>query len=237
MIGVVQLIIRGFLIGAFRIIGLSVRVIDNPMDQIVEHHRNGQQVLFAVWHEFSVVGIYWYRHKRASALVGDSWKSDILAGIMRHFGFTDFRTNATGKLRRDGRGVLGFIRYLRAGHDGTIAMDGPNGPARQAKPGILHIALKSNTIIIPCGAYFSHAITFNNRWDNYQVPLPFSRVHILFGDPFVIPEDFRSRESEILAQLNQATTDITEQARRVGDAYKRRGRKSTADPTRQRASA
>ena len=233
----VQFIIRGFLIGVYRIIGLSVRVIDDPMDQIAEYHRNGQQVLFAVWHEFSVVGIYWYRHRRGSALVGDSWKSDILAGIMRHFGFTDFRINTNGKIRRDGRGVLGFIRHLRAGHDGTIAMDGPEGPARQAKPGILHIARKSNTLIIPCGAYFSHAIKFNNRWDNYQVPLPFSRVHIVFGEPFEVPEDFRARETEILTKLNRATTDISEQARLIGRAYKRRKRSTEKDSELQLATA
>ncbi|AFG38463.1 lysophospholipid acyltransferase family protein [Spirochaeta africana] len=220
MLPLLTLCTRGVLIAVYRLLGLSVRIIDDPIDQLRAHRRNANNILFGIWHEFSVVGIYWYRHRRGSALVEDSWKGDVLAGIMNHFGFKDFRINSNNS-RAYGRGVLGFIRYLKDGHDGTIAMDGPNGPARQAKPGILHIAAKSGALIIPGGAYFSHAIRFKKRWDNYQIPLPFSRCHMVFGEPFEVPPDFREREQEVLDELNRITDELTEEARQRGRAYSR----------------
>ncbi|MFW5802085.1 MAG: lysophospholipid acyltransferase family protein [Spirochaeta sp.] len=228
MIRLFTIITSAAMISLYRLIGLTIRVVDDPMNQLEQQHRNGNHFIFGIWHEFSVIGIYWYRHQRAAALVSDSWKGDVLSRIMHHFGFRAYRTNSGGKerggIKQHGAGVLGFIRYLREGHDGTIAMDGPLGPARQAKPGILHIAAKSGNFIIPAGAYFSHAIRLKNRWDNYQIPLPFSRLHLVFGEPFEIPDDFRSREPEIIKALNTITNKTTAQAQQRGRMYAHRGR-------------
>lgn len=222
----------GLLIALYRLIGASTRVIDSPMDQIRAYHRQGHNLIFAIWHEFSVIGIYWYRHRHASALIEDSWKGDVLSDVLHHFGFQAFRIGRDGRLRRPSRGMLSFIRFLRRGYDGTIAMDGPDGPARQAKPGILHIAAKSGNLILPAGAYFSHALRFGWRWDNYQIPLPFSRLHIVLGEAIAVPEDIRGREQEFLSQLNAATDQATAEARRIGRRHPHRRRcRSQKQPT------
>lgn len=207
-------------IAAFRCIGASCRIIDDPIDAVREQHRRGRQVIFALWHEFSVVGIYWYRHRGGSALVDHAWRGDVLAGVLNHFGFQDFRISSfDSRPRKSARGVLGFVRYLREGHDGTIAMDGPIGPAREPKPGVIHIAAKSGAVILPAGAYFSHSIRVPGRWDNFQIPLPFSRVHIVFDDPIEVPRDVRGREQELLARIKEATSRATSEARRRGRRY------------------
>ncbi|GAB6090700.1 lysophospholipid acyltransferase family protein [Spirochaeta dissipatitropha] len=209
------------MIAFYRLIGLTVRVKESPMDTIRAYHKSGRKVIFGIWHEYSVVGIYWYRHKRGSALVSSARNGEILSGIMRHFGFQDFRVTSHNT-RANGRGVLGFIRYLKEGHDGTIAMDGPDGPARKAKPGILHVGAKTGNLVLPCGACFSHSIAVRGRWDNFQIPLPFSRAHIVFGEPFEIPDDFRQREDEVLKELNKKTDEIAETARRLCKTHRNR---------------
>ncbi len=98
-------------------------------------------------------------------------------------------------------------------------MDGPVGPAREPKPGVIHIAAKSGAVVFPAGAYFSHAITVPGRWDNFQIPLPFSRVHIVFDEPVEIPRDIRGREQEFLDRIKAATSRATEEARRRGRRY------------------
>lgn len=225
MVWLFTVCVRAVVISAFRLIGATVRIIDDPIARFEEYHRQGHNVVFALWHEFSVVGIYWYRHRGGSALVDHSWRGDVLAGVLNHFGFQDFRISSVRRPRPNARGVLGFIRYLKQGHDGTIAMDGPVGPARRPKPGILHIAAKTGALIVPAGACFSHSIKLRNRWDNYQIPLPFSRVHLVFGDPIKVPPDFRSRESELLEELTQATTSVTEEAGRQARRYALRRKK------------
>ncbi len=219
MVRLFTLFSRAVHIAIYRLLGDSVRIIDDPVDRFRRYHRDGTYVLFAVWHELSVVGIYWYRHRGGSALVDDSWRGDVLAGVLNHFGFKDFRISSGNRPRKDARGVLGFVRYLRGGHDGTVAPDGPRGPARVPKPGILHIAARSGNVIVPAGAYFSHKIRLK-RWDDYQVPLPFSRCHLVFGEPIRVPPDFKGREAELLERLRIATNAVTDEAERVGRRYR-----------------
>ncbi len=222
MVWLLTFLVRSVVLSMYRLIGASVRIIDDPIDRFRAYRRQGTRVIFGVWHEYSVVGIYWYRHRGGSALVEDSWRGDVLAYVLNHFGFMDFRISSRNRPKKSARGVLGFIRYLKSGHDGTIAMDGPLGPARVPKPGIVHIAGKSGNVIIPAGAWFSHSITFRKRWDNYQIPLPFSRLHLHFGEPIVVPPDFRSREAELLEQVRRATDEAAAIAEREGRSYRRR---------------
>ncbi|TVQ24286.1 MAG: DUF374 domain-containing protein [Spirochaetaceae bacterium] len=222
MVWLLTVLIRSVVLSMYRLIGASIRIIDDPIDRFRRYRRQGTRVIFGVWHEYSVVGIYWYRHKGGSALVEDSWRGDVLAYILNHFGFMDFRISSRNRPKKSARGVLGFIRYLKKGHDGTIAMDGPLGPARVPKPGIIHIAGKSGNVIVPAGAWFSHSITFRKRWDNYQIPLPFARLHLHFGEPIVIPPDYRSREAELLEQVRRATDEAAALAEHKGRTYRRR---------------
>ncbi len=209
-------------------IGSSIRIVDNPIDAVRSYHRSGHRVLFAIWHEFSVIGMYWYRRRNSGGLVDDSFRGDVLAGVLHHFGITDFRVKSgvPERLARHStsrsRSVPAFIRFIKEGHDGMIAMDGPFGPARIGKPGIIHIAGRSSAVIVPVGAYFSHAIPVRRRWDNYQIPLPWSRLHLVLGDPIEVPPDFRSRIDELLEKLNAETNRATEEAERIGRAWRRR---------------
>lgn len=206
-------------IGIYRLIGSTIRIVDNPIDSVRSYHHRGQRVVFAIWHEFSVIGMYWYRRRNAGCLVDDSFRGDVLAGVLHHFGITDFRVKSGRPGTGRARSVPAFIRFIQQGHDGIIAMDGPFGPARIGKPGIIHIAGRSNAVIVPIGAYFSRAIPVRRRWDNYQIPLPWCRLHLVLGDPIEIPADFRGRIGELLARLSEETNRATEQAERIGRAY------------------
>ena len=200
-------------------VGSTIRVVDNPIDSVRGYHCSGNRVMFAIWHEFSVIGMYWYRRRNSGGLVDDSFRGDVLAGVLRHFGITDFRVKSGRPGTGRGRSVPAFIRFIREGHDGMIAMDGPFGPARFGKPGIIHIAGRSNALIVPIGAYFSRAISVRRRWDNYQIPLPWCRLHLVLGDPIEIPADFRVRIDELLEKLNEETNRATREAERLGRAY------------------
>ncbi|TVQ24287.1 MAG: DUF374 domain-containing protein [Spirochaetaceae bacterium] len=221
---VFSIITRLFLIAVYRTIGNTVRIVDNPIREVRKYHRQGRRVIFALWHEYSVVGIFWYRHRHGSALVANSWKGDVLGNVLRHFGTQDFRARDEKRPLNKAQGILGFVKYLRDGHDGSITVDGPFGPARRGKPGILQIAAKTGHLIVPVGAYFSHSLKVRGRWDDYRIPIPFGRLHIVLGDPIEVPSDYRSREQELLEQLDSATNEAEERAKRAAKTYWKRRR-------------
>ena len=49
-------------------------------------------------------------------------------------------------------------------------------------------AKKANAVILPVGAYARHGYRLN-RWDQYMVPYPFSRISVVFGAPMMVDED------------------------------------------------
>lgn len=209
------------MIALYRLLGTSVTIVNNPLHEVEAYRRQDKHVIFAIWHEFSVIGMYWYRRRNAAALVDDSFRGDVLAMVLNHFGIRDFRVKRANAPPGRTGGIPGFIRYLKEGHDGIIAIDGPFGPARLGKPGILQIAGRTGHVIVPLGAYFSHSIKVRRRWDNYQIPLPFSRLHITLGEPIEVPRDYKTRQKELLDHLNEATNAVTEGSTRTGRTFRR----------------
>lgn len=59
----------------------------------------------------------------------------------------------------------------------TIAPDGPSGPARVLKKGVLQLALKSGTPIVPLTITASRFIAWPS-WDSKRFPLPFNRIRV-----------------------------------------------------------
>lgn len=221
MVRLLKWCVGNTMIALYRILGSSITIVNNPLHEINVHRREGRRVIFAIWHEFSVIGIYWYRRRNAAALVDDSFRGDVLAMVLNHFGIRDFRIKSSQADPKRTAGIPGFIRYLKEGHDGLIAIDGPFGPARLGKPGILQIAGRTGHVIVPLGAYFSHAIKVRRRWDNYQIPLPFSRLHITLGEPIEVPRDYKAQQATLLEHLNEATNAVTAGSTRTGRIFRK----------------
>ena len=67
----------------------------------------------------------------------------------------------------------------------ALTVDGPRGPRHEVKPGMVMIAQKSGGYVLPVGVACSHKLTVNS-WDKTEIPLPFSRVIMHSGRPFII---------------------------------------------------
>ncbi len=68
----------------------------------------------------------------------------------------------------------------------AITPDGPKGPAHDFKPGAVMLAQLSGKPILPISIAASHTIRFRT-WDRFELPLPFSRVVIAYGEPVKMP--------------------------------------------------
>ncbi len=68
----------------------------------------------------------------------------------------------------------------------AITPDGPRGPVHQFKPGPVLLAQLSGKPILPISIAASPCIRFRT-WDRFELPLPFSRIVIAYGEPVRIP--------------------------------------------------
>jgi lysophospholipid acyltransferase (LPLAT)-like uncharacterized protein len=203
-----QAIKKIFLIITYYVTGLTGKMANDPEPRLKELKSNGKNLLFAVWHE-STAGCFWYyRWRKAAILREDSSKGEVLAAMSRHFGYKDFKITDNPNDRVSAKGTIQFIKYLREGHDGVVALDGPNGPYYEPKPGVFAIAQKSNSQVIPVGVWYSHKIILKNRWDKYQIPLPFSKTVLLVGDPIEASE--KMDEATLAGKLKELTEKIVE---------------------------
>ncbi|HEY7737643.1 MAG TPA: hypothetical protein VIC63_01230 [Candidatus Limnocylindria bacterium] len=77
----------------------------------------------------------------------------------------------------------------REGFSLVVTPDGPWGPYRVAKPGALLVARQSGLPILPVAVRARPAFRLPRRWDRQLVPLPFSRLALVAGEPLAVADD------------------------------------------------
>lgn len=196
----------------YRLVAPTLKIVTDQDILVNDYIGQGRRLLFCIWHGTNFIGIYWFRRRNCAALMEASLKGDVLAYAANFYGVKDFRIKDDTRDPQTVRGTINFIKHLRAGGHGTIALDGPNGPYRIAKPGFVQIARKSGASILPAGIAYARKIVFKRRWDKYQLPLPFSRVALVPGNIYTIPEDLtpeaeEQKYAEIVADVNRCTDE------------------------------
>jgi lysophospholipid acyltransferase (LPLAT)-like uncharacterized protein len=143
--------------------------------------------------------------------VGDN-RVDTLGQLATRMGATTYGVDMQGNPVAAGRAVTRVIRAMKGGQNSFIFPDGPDGPAYAPKRGVAVIARKAGASILPIGVWTRRAIHMR-RWDRYMIPLPFARIHIVFGEPFYI-SDIAEEEAQ-LAHIAAALDGVRAQAQRA----------------------
>ena len=184
-------------------------------EHIKDNHKEGKNVVFAFWHQATFPLFYYCRGRNVFIAPLDNTRGEILARFARRYKHRILRTPAKGDSFARARGVLRALKTLKNGYDGAIAVDGPPEESIfKVKPGVLFLAKKMSRDIVPIGVYARWKITLRKRWDKYFIPLPFSRVVIVFDEPFKVPADINAldlkNESE---KLGKTLHKITHKAK------------------------
>ena len=184
---------------------LRVRLVD-PGD-VFGRRRHGEPVLAAFWHEgivllpLLVIRLRW----PGSVSVLLSWHRDaeIAAQAMHRLGIRAVR----GSSRRGWVGGLRGLLAARArGEDVVIVPDGPRGPRRRAKEGIVQLARATGLPVVVVGAAARPARRLGS-WDRMQLPAPFARVALVLSRPVVLPESKPDAVAALEAALAAANAE------------------------------
>jgi lysophospholipid acyltransferase (LPLAT)-like uncharacterized protein len=168
-------------------------------------HAVGRQPVMAFWHGRILPAMYYFRHRNIVVITSDNFDGEWIARIIHRFGYSTVRGSTS---RNAAKAALRAKRRLEDGFAVGVTLDGPRGPALVAQPGAVWLAKMSGNPILPF--HLEAASRWEVRsWDATQLPLPFSRVALVIGEPIWVPaetsdqglEEVRLRVEQALAGL------------------------------------
>lgn len=146
-------------------------------EPLAEARRNGQRVIFALWHGELLPLLWHQRGENVAIVISEHRDGEIVARIAESLGYATVRGSSS---RGGSRALIGLMREIEAGRDGAITPDGPRGPARVFAPGAAVAAQRTGALIAPIRAQSSRAWRLKS-WDRFLIPKPFARVRVSFG--------------------------------------------------------
>ena len=191
-----------------RLLGSTWRATEVHVERVERVHESGRPVVFAFWHGVLLPLEYICRGRSIQVL--SSWHRDgeMSARVMTALGYGVVRGSST---RGSARGLLRMLARAVEGLDLAITPDGPTGPAARVKRGIFYLTEKSGGKLVPVGVGAGRAKRMSS-WDSFVVPLPFSRVAVVYGEPLEWDESasFEEKAALLEAALGRVNKEASE---------------------------
>jgi lysophospholipid acyltransferase (LPLAT)-like uncharacterized protein len=164
--------------------------------------------LYCLWHDRIVLNVFAGRSRDLAALVSRHRDGGYLSDVMAALDIRPVRGSSS-------KGGAEAVREIVAELDGfhvAITPDGPRGPRRKVKPGILWLAAKTGRPIVPTVGVCDRAWMIKGSWTDLVIPKPFSRVLMLGGPFFRVPVDLQREDLPRHAEALEAEMERLENA-------------------------
>ena len=176
----------------------------------VDPFATNEPFVAAVWHRNLIIAAPIFHSRHVMVPVSRSHDGDLTVAVLEKLGFDP---PPRGSSSRGAAAVLlRIIRFLEQGRLVAVLADGPRGPSRQVKLGVLGAARASGQPLLPVGMSARPCLRLGS-WDRALLPLPFATVVVAYGDPFRVPKSTHRRDLEALRrkleeQLEGLTDDL-----------------------------
>ena len=163
--------------------------------------------ILVTWHGRVFMAFATFINRGYHALVSRSNDGELLASLLEKLGWGLIR----GSSGRRAVTALKQANDIMKKPGAVIALtpDGPRGPSEVAKSGMIYFAQKTGKPVIPGGFSARPRILFRS-WDTFQLPLPFARCCIVYGEPILIAPDEDLDAATLRVQ--NAITELVAQA-------------------------
>jgi lysophospholipid acyltransferase (LPLAT)-like uncharacterized protein len=148
--------------------------------------KNKRPFVFAFWHGDELAVISLHKRYRVATMISSSRDGEIMNTAAKLLGYETSRGSST---RGGIRALLGLLRHAEKGWIPAVAVDGPKGPYHKVKPGVLLLSRKLNARIYPAGIAASKTKVFEKSWNKAHLPLPFTKLVIVWGEPLPPVQD------------------------------------------------
>jgi Uncharacterized protein conserved in bacteria len=161
----------------------------------VTHVAGLERARAAVRDSKSLIPVYWHQHMlfgaravldlrseglKAGFLISPSIDGTAPAMLVEKMGGVVIRGSSTHTGARALRDYYETI--VKQQVSPALTPDGPKGPLHEFKPGAIMLSQITGKPILPVAVAASRRYTFRT-WDAFELPLPFSRIAIVYGEP------------------------------------------------------
>ena len=164
--------------------------------------------ILCLWHEnlplFFMAHAYF--HKPNIWLTFPLWFMKPVHLMKKNIGVQELAYGASG---HDGKTALKqVLTRLKEGWSTFVSPDGPKGPIKVAKDGVLIMSLKTGVPIIPMRFQVEKEWRLST-WDKKRYPVFFSKLTVIYGQPqYVTAANFEEMKVEIPLEMNDALDPV-----------------------------
>jgi lysophospholipid acyltransferase (LPLAT)-like uncharacterized protein len=179
----------------------SVEIINAPNTTSKGH-------ILCVWHQ--MVAPYYCcvgRHTKHVWMNHPSWYMKPIHVVIMSSGVERLILGSTGNSGRMAAEAL--VAALKDGYSTVMFPDGPYGPPQVLKKGVFHMAHQSGCPLVPVKFEVSSALHIKKSWDQKLIPLPFSTLRMVHGEPVHVAseEDFDAAIKRVASQMGTSESN------------------------------
>ena len=152
----------------------------------------GSSIIISTWHSNLLSVFYNLRNLDVHALAGTHNDAELISQVALKWGWKMIR----GSSKEDGsKAYKEILKTLsKPSNILFITPDGPTGPAKQPKPGIIRAAQATQAAIIPTSVISTRHWGFTN-WDTFYLEKPFGKIFINYSDPIFIDKNINFKNA------------------------------------------
>ncbi|MCP4655767.1 MAG: lysophospholipid acyltransferase family protein [bacterium] len=202
-------------IGLLRLLGFSWRYVGVRRHLLDEALASGRPLVAAFFHGRTFQLLHYMSlpgHGRWVLMCSKSLDGDLMSRVERGLGFQVVRGSSGSG---GAKALVEMIRMVKKdpGLASCLAVDGSRGPRGIAQAGILSLAQKTGAVLMPVASSARPGYVLKHTWDRTTLPMPWARVHILFGDPIEVPRKLSPEQTgEILLDLENRLLELHREA-------------------------
>ena len=165
-----------------------------------------EPVIIAFWHNRTFLMAPFYERycgrggRTSYTFISRSRDGQFMADVAACFGVQAVRGSSSR------HGTSAALAALRKADDRridlTITPDGPRGPVYEVQPGVLRLAQSTGRPIAAIDAQLTWKFELKS-WDHFQIPVPFSRCHLVVAPLIRVPAE--AVDAELAAYGQQVT--------------------------------
>ena len=171
-------------VAVMRLLSRSLRVQHHGREHPEACWAQGERIIVAFWHGQLLMMPFAYPGREWSILISQHRDGEYIARMAALLGFRVVRGSAT---RGGARAFRELIAGLRADRNVVITPDGPKGPRRQVKSGVVELARLSRMPIVPLAFAAARVRALRRSWDQFFLPSPGSPAVYVWGEPIRVP--------------------------------------------------
>jgi lysophospholipid acyltransferase (LPLAT)-like uncharacterized protein len=193
----------------------TLRLTVKGEDKLRSLQKEGRGVILALWHGKLWIPAYYWGDRGYIALASQSRDGDYITKVLHKLGWQVVRGSTS---KGGARSLLKLIKKIKAGRTVVITPDGPTGPRHQVKSGVLYLAAKTDSVIVPIGVSSKTQKEFAS-WDKFELPYPFSRAALVYGEPMEVEDKLsEDQKKSYKAELEHRLTGAGNRAESILEA-------------------